>query len=79
MASGNGNVATTYDGTGVSSLKVTDKVMNLSPSAFNANDTGTLTTQNAAVTAPEIPKRFPISAYIWTTLRFIIRAILPWR
>lgn len=50
MASGNGNVATTYNGEGVSNLKVTDKVMNLSPSAFNAADTGTLTTQNAAIT-----------------------------
>lgn len=50
MASGNDNVATTYNGTGVSSLKVTDKVMNLSPTAFNAADAGTLTTQNAAIT-----------------------------
>lgn len=50
MASGNGNVAAAYNGEGVSSLKVTDKVMSLAPSAFNAADKGTLTTENAAVT-----------------------------
>lgn len=50
MASGNDNIATTYNGEGVSNLKVTDKVMNLSPAAFNTADNGTLTTENAAIT-----------------------------
>ncbi len=50
MASGNDNIATTYNGEGVSNLKVTDKVMNLSPAAFNTADNGTLITENAAIT-----------------------------